>query len=135
MLRKGCFAKVTGEEYQLVAYQRNYYLKSKNPNDLQLGFSEVQGTVEKEYVKQVTVEELEDAYEIFPYAMLKGYRFAVEGYNNQTGLVSLVTSNPFVQNKIEVRAYRKEEYIIELPFEQIEIQEDRLPILGFENRY
>lgn len=134
MLRKGCFAKVKGVEYQLVAYQRNYYLKSKNPGDLKSGFTEIKGSIEKEYVKQITIEELEDAYEIFPYAILKGYRFAVEGYNHKTSLVSLVTSNPFVQKKIDVRAYRKEEYIIELPFEQVEIQEDRLPILGFENR-
>lgn len=132
MLRKGCFAKVNGKEYRLISYQRQYYLKSKDIADLQLGFMEIQGTA-KEYIKKITIEDLEDAYEIFPYAMLRGYRFAIEGYNQETGLVGLVTSNPFVQDKIDVRAYRKDEYIIELPFGHVTIEEDKIPILGFEN--
>lgn len=132
MLRKGCFAKVNGKEYRLTSYQRQYYLRSKNIEDLQLGFIEIQGAA-KEYIKEINKEDLEDAYEIFPYAMLRGYRFAIEGYNEKTGLVGLVTSNPFVQDKIDVRAYRKDEYIIELPYEQVLIEEDRIPILGFEN--
>lgn len=134
MLRKGCYAKVNGKEYRLTSYQRQYYLKSKDIADLRLGFIEIQGT-EKEYIKKIAKEDLEDAYEIFPYAMLRGYRFAIEGYNKETGLIGLVTSNPFVQSKIDVRAYRKDEYIIELPYKHVLVEEDRIPILGFENIY
>lgn len=134
MVRRGRFALMNGKEYELISYQHQYYLKSTDIVDLQLGFIDIQGTA-KEFTKKVSVEDLEDAYEVFPYAMLIGYRFAVEGYNKKTGNVRLVTSNPFVKKKIDVRAYRKDEYIIELPYEDVVIQEDRIPILGFENIY
>lgn len=81
------------------------------------------------------MKELDDAYEIFPYAMVGSYRFSVEGYNEKTGMVALVTNNPFVKDKIEVRSYGQYEYIIEIPREDIQINEDRLAILGFEKNY
>ena len=87
------------------------------------------------FIKKVSLKELEDAYEIMPYVMILGYRFAVEGYNESTGTVALVTNNPFVQEKINVRPYGKYEYIIEVPHGEIYIKEDRIPILGFENSY
>lgn len=134
MVRKGRFALMSGKEYELISYQRQYYLKSKDIVDLQLGFIDIQATA-KEFIKKVSIEDLEDAYEVFPYAMLLGYRFAVEGYTESSGTVRLVTSNPFVKKKIDVKAYRKDEYIIELPYEDVVIQEDRIPILGFEDIY
>lgn len=134
MVRRGRFAQMNGKEYELFSYQRQYYLKSTEAADLELGFTEMQGNV-GEFTRKVSVKDLEDAYEIFPYAMLTGYRFAVEDFNQEKGIVRLVTSNPFVKKKIDVKAYRKDEYIIELPYEDIVIEEDRLPILGFENIY
>ncbi len=72
------------------------------------------------------------ADEVIPYAVISGYRFAVTGYDMETGKVMLVTANPFVKDKIDVRPYGKFEYIIEVPLGDIKIEEDRVPILGFE---
>jgi len=132
VIRKGCFALWDGREYELVSYQRQYYLQSELKVDLQNGFAKVQGK-EDIFVRKVSVKELEGAYEVFPYAMHAGYRFTVEGYNEIMHTVALVTNNPFVQEKVPVRPYGKFEYIIEIPEGDIVIKEDRIPIMGFEN--
>lgn len=134
MARKGRFARMNGKEYELMSYQRQYYLKSKDIVDTELGFIDILGTA-TEFTKRVSVEDLDNAYEVFPYAVLKGYRFAIVGFNEQKRTVRLVTSNPFVKKRFDVKPYGKDEYIIELPYEDIVIKEDRIPILGFENIY
>lgn len=134
MIRKGRFARVNGIEYELFSFRRKYYLKSKDILDLANGFK-VFCREQSEYIKSIILCELEDAYEVFPYAMLSGYRFSVEGANSKKGTIALVTSNPFVQKKVDVRPYRPGEFIIELPYEDVIIQEERIPILGFENNY
>lgn len=131
MVRKGRFALSNGEEYELISYQKQYYLKSEDSHNLQRGFIKMSHD-DKVYIKQVSVNDLQDAYEVFPYAMVKSYRFSVEGYNEKTGIVELVTNNPFVQGKINVRPYGQDEYILEIPHEDVQIKEDRIPILGFE---
>ena len=134
MIRKGRFAVSNGREYELISYQRQYYLRSKNPYDLQSGFIKMRNN-DKLFLKQVSVKELDDAYEIFPYAILGGYRFSVEGYNKKSEMVTLATNNPFVKEKINVRPHGQYEYIIEVPHEDIQISEDRLAILGFDRDY
>ena len=134
MIRKGRFALWNCEEYELISYQRQYYLQSRNQSDLLKGFKEMPGNAHV-FINKVSLKELEDAYEIMPYVMILGYRFAVEGYNESTGMVALVTNNPFVQEKVNVRPYGKYEYIIEVPHGEIYIKEDRIPIPGFENSY
>ena len=131
MIRKGRFALWGNKEFELVSYQRQYYLQSENPLDLERGFVEKKGN-KQIFIKSVSIRELEDAYEIVPFAMIAGYRFAVEGYNEKTGKVALVTNNPFVKEKIDVHAYGKFEYIIEISLDEIRLEEDRVPILGFE---
>ena len=132
VLKKGRFALSNSKEYELASYQGQYYLKSIDPNDLKNGFIKMRND-EKILIKQITIDEMEDAYEVFPYTMVKGHRFAIEGYNKYTGMVSLVTNNPFVKNKLPVRPYGKSEYIIEISYNTLEIRDDRIPILGFEN--
>lgn len=132
MVRKGRFALANGKEYELISYQRQYYLKSRDALDLQNGFTKLRGN-RKEFIKKIDVDDLDDAYEVFSYAMLEGYRFSVEGENYKTGMVALVTSNPFVRGKVNVRPNGNDEYIIELPFEKVDIQEERISILGFES--
>ncbi|WP_342508021.1 hypothetical protein [Sporosarcina sp. FSL K6-2383] len=134
MIRKGRFALWRNKEFELISYQRSYYLRSENPSDTKWGFRELKGD-EYAFIKPVSIEELEDAYEIIPYAMILGYRFALAGWDVETGKVILVTVNPFVQDKIDVRPYGRFEYIIEVPLEEIKIEEDRVPILGFEASY
>lgn len=133
MIRKGRFAIWNCNEYELISYQRQHYLKSKNEADLECGFSQLKGQ-EQAFIKRVSIRELEDAYEIFQYAMVASYRFAVEGYNERMDTVALVTHNPFVKEKLNVRPYGKGQYIIEIPLGEIEIEEDCIPILGFENK-
>ncbi|AOV06237.1 hypothetical protein [Sporosarcina ureilytica] len=132
MIRKGRFALKNSKEYELISYHRQYYLKSNNILDLENGFIAFRGN-KNEFIKKICLTDLDDAYEVFPYAILKSYRFSVEATNVSTGMVTLVTSNPFVQKQIDVRPYRIGEYIIELPFREVIIQEERIPILGFEN--
>jgi len=134
LIRKGRFALWNNKEFELVSYQRQYYLQSGDPLDLGNGFMKKNGNKEV-YIKTVSVEELEDAYEIIPYGMISGYRFAIEGYDEKIGKVTLVTNNPFVKERIDVRPYGKFEYIIEVLLEDIIIEEDRVPILGFEGLY
>jgi hypothetical protein len=134
MFRKGRFALWRGKEYELISYQRQYYLHSKDRSDLQNGFTGMRSN-EHAYIKAVSIKELDDAYEVIPYAMISSYRFAVEGYNEKTASFVLVTNNPFVQKKISVLTYGQFEYIIEVPKDEIKIKEDRLPIFGFENTY
>jgi len=131
VIRRGRFALWEGKEYGLISNQRQYYLQSVNLLDLENGFVRKNGD-QSVFIKPVSIRELEDAYEIFPYAMIAGYRFALEGYNEKTGKVVLVTNNPFVKEKIEVQAYGKFEYIIEISLDDIRLEEDRIPILGFE---
>lgn len=131
MIRKGRFAIWSGKEYVLVSYQRQYYLRSEDVAELKNGFKQVEGE-DGAFIKQVAISDIENAYEVFPYAMLLGYRFTVEGYNEKMHTIALVTNNPYVKNKVDVKPYGKFEYIIEVPVEEIEIKEDRMPILGFE---
>lgn len=131
MIRKGRFAIWRGKEYELISYQRQYYLRSEDRAELKNGFEEVEGD-KRAFIRKIAISELENAYEVYPYAMLLGYRFTVEGYNEKMDTIALVTNNPFVKNKVGVKPYGKFEYIIEVPVEEIEIEEDRIPILGFE---
>ena len=134
MIRKGRFALSNGREYGLISYQRQNYLKSEDPYDLEHGFIRM-NISENLFMKRVSVSELDDAYEIFPYAMVGSYRFSVEGYDEKTGAVSLVTNNQFVKGKINVRPYGQDEYILEIPYDDLQIIEDRISILGFERSY
>lgn len=131
MIRKGRFAIWCGKEYTLISYQRQYYLRSEDRAELKNGFIQVEGDT-RAFIRKVAISELENAYEVFPYAMLMGYRFTVEGYNEKMHTIALVTNNPFVKNKVDVKPYGKFEYIIEVPVREVEIEEDRIPILGFE---
>ncbi|MGG0669977.1 hypothetical protein ABE073_15790 [Lederbergia citrisecunda] len=130
MIRKGRFAVWNGREYPIVSQRRKYYLQSGNPEDKVLGFIEM--GVSGDLYKEISTDELEDAYEVFPYAMLSGYRFALESYEKETGMVMLVTNNPFAQKKVAVSPYGKDEYRMDILVDQVTILEDRVPILGFE---
>jgi len=132
VLKKGRFALSNGKEYELSSYQGQYYLKSNDTEDLKSGFIKIQSN-ESILTKKISVDDIEDAYEIFPYTVVKGHRFAVDSYNTETGMVSLLTNNPFVKNKLPVRSHGKSEYILEVLYHDIEIKDDRIPILGFEN--
>lgn len=129
MIKKGRFAVWNGKEYPLLSQRRTYYLQSENPDDKEIGFIEMGSN--GHLFKEVSTDELEDAYEMFPYAMLSGYRFALESYDKESGMVTFVTNNPFAQKKVAVSPHGNE-FRIDIPIDQVEILEDRVPILGFE---
>ncbi|WP_336823338.1 hypothetical protein [Sporosarcina sp. USHLN248] len=129
-VRKGRFAIWKGKEYPIVSQQRTLYLQSDYEDEIN-GFKKWSTNSDTAY-KEVSVEDLDDAYEIFPYVMLSGYRFVVDTFHEKDGKVTLTTNNPFVQKKLSVTPYGRDEFRIVLPIEEVEILEDRLPILGFD---
>lgn len=133
MIRRGRFARWKGNEYEISSRNRQIFLTTTNTEDLENGFSPI-GGARSSFVRPVDTRELEDAYEIIPYAILKGHRFAIEGMDCKTGMVKLVTHNPFAAKKVDVRPYGSDAFMIELPIFDVEVEEDRIPILGFENR-
>ncbi|GKV68985.1 hypothetical protein NCCP2716_14830 [Sporosarcina sp. NCCP-2716] len=133
MIRRGRFARWKGNEYEISSRNRQIYLTTTDAADLDNGFSPIGGS-HLSFVRPVDMRELDDAYEIVPYAILKGHRFAIEGADSRTGLVKLVTHNPFAAKKVAVLPYGSDAYMIELPLSDIVVEEDRIPILGFENR-
>lgn len=132
MVRKGRFAIIDGKEYELFSSENQYYIKSTNPLDLANGFSLWPGR-ENIFIKKICFAKIEGAYEIFPYVILNSHRFIVESVNQLASTVTLVTSNPFVQQKMNVKPYRNNEYVIEYPLNEVKIEEEKMPILGFEN--
>lgn len=131
MIRKGRFAIWNNREFELESSSKQFYLRSHVKVDEKDGF-EKSTSNELVYLRAVSVNELDDAYEIIPYALISGYRFSVDSFCSETGLYSLVTNNPFVQEKLNVRSHGKFEYIIEVPEDEVKLIEDRIPILGFE---
>ncbi len=133
MIRRGRFARWKGNEYEISSRNRQIYLTTMDAADLEKGFTPMGGT-RSSFVRPVETRELEDAYEIVPYAVVNGHRFAIEGTDGRTGLVKLVTHNPFAAKKVAVLPYGSDAYMIELPLSEVLVEEDRIPILGFENR-
>lgn len=134
MIKKGRFAVVDGQEYELISRMEQYYIVSRNVFDLSGGFKQYDRN-HNYFLKEICLAEIEDAYEIFPYVIVKSHRFSVERMNEQTGEVLLVTSNPFVQKQLHVKPYRAGEFVIEMSIQELSIEEDRMSILGFEQEY
>lgn len=131
-LRKGRYAKWQGKEYELASYQRIYYLMTDDPSLAGEGFRPQEGRRDR-YIREVSVKELEDAYEIIPYTIYKSHRFTIEGETKDDKLV-LVTSDPYVRNDVDVKTYGRHEYIIEVAPDEVDVAEERRGILGFSNR-
>lgn len=132
MFRKGRFAIWQGKEFPVVSQKRKYYLQSDDENDIKNGFKSMDSR--NVYFKEVVLEELEDAYEIFPFAVLSGYRFSIESYNENNDMITLVTNNPYAAKKVDVSPHGMGGFHIEIPFDEITVIEDRVPILGFDDR-
>ena len=134
MIRRGRFARWNEKEYEISSRNKQIYLATTDVKELKNGFSRMGGSTAT-LLRPVDVKELEDAYEIVPYAILGGHRFAIEGLDPLTGMVKLVTNNAYAVKKVELYPYGSDAYMIELPYKSITVEEDRIPILGFENRF
>ncbi|WP_213424025.1 hypothetical protein [Bhargavaea massiliensis] len=128
-LRKGRYARWQGKDYELASYQRIYYLMTDDSSLAGKGFRPQEGRPGR-YIREVSIKELEDAYEVIPYAMYKSHRFTIEGETKEGKLV-MVTSDPYVQNDVMVKPYGRHEFIVEVSPDEVDVGEDRIGILGF----
>ncbi|MCM3089241.1 hypothetical protein M3557_15080 [Bhargavaea ginsengi] len=131
-LRKGRFAKWQGNVYELASYQRIYYLSTDDSSLAEQGFRPQNGRPGR-YIRKVSVKDLEDAYEVIPYTIYKSHRFLVEGETEDGNLV-LITSDPYVQNDVNVKPYGRHEFIIEVSPHEVDLAEERRGILGFSSK-
>ncbi|KZE36827.1 hypothetical protein AV656_13670 [Bhargavaea cecembensis] len=131
-LRKGRYAKWNGRDYELASYQRIYYLTTEDPSLADEGFTPQEGRPGR-YIREVSVKELEDAYEIIPYTIYKSHRFTVEG-ETKDGKLVMVTSDPYVRNDMNVKPYGRHEFIIEASPEEVDLAEECKGILGFDGQ-
>lgn len=127
MIRKGRYGLWKNKEFELFFYQGKYFLRSDDIQDEDLGFSPIEEG-KGQLVKEIAIRELDDAYEIVPYAMVEGHRFNVEGYDETDQLVALTSNNPYAKEKLGMRPYGRYEYIIELPIEQIQLKEEKVSL-------
>ena len=134
MIRRGRFVRWQEKEYAISSKDKQVYLTTTDMREVQNGFTQ-SGGPSGLLMKKVEMRELDDAYEIVPYALVEGYRFAIETLDEDSGTVKLVTNNAFAAKKLDVHPYGTGEFMIELPIEQVVLEEDRIPILGFENKF
>ena len=103
---KGRFALWGNKEFELISNQHNYYLRIRKSLHVEFGFRGMKAN-DHAFFKPISVEELEDAYEIIPYVMILGHRFSLVRCDAETGKVMLLTVNPFVKEKMDVRSSGK----------------------------
>ncbi|MFC4408831.1 hypothetical protein ACFOZY_00135 [Chungangia koreensis] len=127
MIRKGRFGKWKNKEYELFFYQGKYFLRTNDIQDKDLGFTPIEEG-KGQLVKETAIRDLEDAYEIVPYAMVEGHRLNVEGFDFETKIVALTSNNPYAKEKLGMRPYGRHEYIIELPFDRVQLEEEKVSL-------
>jgi len=127
MIRKGRFGKWKNKEYELFFYQGKYFLRSNDIQDEDLGFSLIEEG-KGQFVKETAIRDLEEAYEIVPYAMVEGHRLTVEGYDEKSQTFALTSNNPYAKEKLGMRPYGRYEYIIELPLDRIQLEEEKVSL-------
>lgn len=129
-MRKGNYGIYKNKEFSIRKTGDQIRLKSTDPNDIQLGFSQSQNHPEL-FFKYIHINELENAYEIVPYTIFKGHKFLILGFDKEKNKVHLVTQDPEVVDFLEVKSIGKFEYVIEVPIGELQIFEEKRPILGF----
>lgn len=125
MIKKGRFAKWNNREFELFFYQGKYYLRSNDIQDSALGFSPIEEGKEQ-LVRETAIRDLDEAYEIVPYVIYDGHRLQVEGFDTSSQTVVVTSNNPFVKDKLDMRPYGRYEFITEMPFSDIEIEEEKI---------
>ena len=130
MIKKGRYGRWKNKEYELFFYQGKYFLRSNDIQDKDLGFSLIEEG-KNQLVKETAIRDLEDAYEIIPYTTIEGHRLNVEGFDEKSSTVALTSNNPYAKEKLGMRPYGRYEYILELPLDSIQIEEERVSL--FEN--
>ncbi|WP_257348177.1 hypothetical protein [Pseudalkalibacillus decolorationis] len=133
MIRKGEYGVFSGKKFELFYYNQSYYLRSRDQQDTEIGFSSVEGR-DSLYIKKVDKSDLEDAYEIVPYAFYKGYKFGIAGFSNERKTVSIVTNDPKVRDLLKLEAPGVAEFTKDVPIHELDVKEEKRPIMGFSDK-
>jgi hypothetical protein len=132
MIKKGRYAIYNGKEYSIISAKNDQVrLRSRDPLDKVNGFELSENSVSKVYVKNVMRQDLDDAYEIIPTTYYKGYHFGIIGFDKSTQEVILMTSNPEAWKKLNLETHAKYEFTVDVPLSELDIIEEKEPILGF----
>ncbi|MGG4489619.1 hypothetical protein [Metabacillus idriensis] len=132
MIKKGKYAIYKGKEYSIISARKDQVkLRSTDPLDIEYGFELSKMSLAKAYVKTVEKNELDDAYEIIPTTFYKGYHFGIIGFDEAKQEVILMTSNPEAWKKLNLETHAKYEFTVDVPLNELEIIEEKEPILGF----
>ncbi|MFF2458271.1 hypothetical protein [Peribacillus simplex] len=124
MIRKGKYAMYNGDEYSFrLLEDKSIRLISNKQSDLSHGFKHLDENI---YIKNVSVEEVENLFKINSKAKYKGELFSVSE-DGKTGKVLLDTTNTELAKKMEFERTDKYMYSKYVDWDEVEIIEERKP--------
>lgn len=124
MIRKGKYAMYNGGEYSFrLLEDKSIRLISNKQSDLSQGFKHLDENI---YIKNVSVEEVENLFKINSKAKYKGELFSASE-DGKTGKVLLDTTNTELAKKMEFERTDKYMYSKYVDWDEVEIIEERKP--------
>jgi hypothetical protein len=124
MIRKGNYAMYNGSEYSFrLLEDKSIRLISNKQSDLSQGFKHLDENI---YIKNVSVEEVENLFKINSKAKYKGELFSASE-DGKTGKVLLDTTNTELAKKMDFERTDKYMYSKYVDWDQVEIIEERKP--------
>ncbi|MET1176827.1 hypothetical protein ABG775_02420 [Peribacillus simplex] len=124
MIRKGKYAMHIGSEYSFnLLEDKSIRLISHKQADLSQGFKHLDENI---YIKNVSVEEVENLFKINSKAIYKGRVFPASE-DRKTGKVLLDTTNTELAKKMGFERTDKYMYSKSVEWDEVEIIEERKP--------
>ncbi|MEW5548612.1 hypothetical protein ABGT24_07375 [Peribacillus frigoritolerans] len=124
MIRKGNYAMYNGSEYSFrLLEDKSIRLISNKQSDLSQGFKHLDENI---YIKNVSVEEVENLFKINSKAKYKGELFSASE-DGKTGKVLLDTTNTELAKKMDFERTDKYMYSKYVDWDEVEIIEERKP--------
>lgn len=124
MIRKGKYAIHNGSEYSFSLLEdKSIRLISNKHADLSQGFKHLDENI---YIKNVSVEEVENLFKINSKAIYKG-EFITASEERRTGKVLLDTTNTEFAKKMGLERTDKYMYSKSVEWDEVEIIEERKP--------
>ncbi len=132
MIKKGRYALYNGKEYSIIQVNNGHVkLRSFDSSAKENGFVLSAASITGVYVKTVGVEDIDDAYEIIPSAIYKGFDFGIIGFDKESQEATLMTSNPEAWRKLNLETHAKYEFTVCVPIIDLDVIEEKVTILGF----
>ena len=124
MIRKGKYAMHNGSEYSFSLLEdKSIRLISNKHADLSQGFKHFDENI---YIKNVSVEEVENLFKINSMAIYKGEVFSASE-ERRTGKVLLATTNTELAKKMGFERTDKYMYSKSVEWDEVKIIEERKP--------